>query len=45
VRGRFLTGWVLHALAEVVGDHDPPLWRGLVVNEQFRAAAIALPAQ
>src|SRR6266700_6060581 len=35
----------LHPLAEIIGDDDPPLRRGLLVDKQFRAAATALAAQ
>jgi mannose-6-phosphate isomerase-like protein (cupin superfamily) len=30
----------LHPLAEIIGDYDPPLWRGLLIDKQLRAAAI-----
>jgi copper chaperone len=35
----------LHPLAEIIGDDDPPLRRGVLVDEYFRAATIALAAQ
>ena len=35
----------LHSLAEIIGNDDPPLRRRIMVNEQFRAPAIALTAQ